>query len=160
MYPHSENRRILNPIKKILVPIDESSQAAEAAEYAGNLAKALDAEVLLITIVTLPRFTTPFLEGTPSYTITEDLLEKDMKYAKSYLEPAARRIAATGVKVASKIIKAEASVVNAICNTAKDEKVDLIIMGTTGMTRLKRILLGSISSGVVTYAHCPVLVVR
>lgn len=147
-------------ITKILVPIDESSQAAKAADYAGNLAKAVGAEILLITVVTLPRFTTPFIEGTPSYTITDELLEKDMKYAEGYLEPTARRIAATGVKVTSKIVKAEASVVNAICNTANDEKADLIIMGTTGMTGLKRILLGSISSGVVTYAHCPVLVVR
>ncbi len=147
-------------ITKILVPIDESSQAAKAADYAGNLAETVGADILLITVVSLPRFTTHFMEGTPSYTITDELLEKDMKYAEGYLEPTARRLAATGVKVTSKIVKAEASVVNAICNTANDEKADLIIMGTTGMTGLKRILLGSISSGVVTYAHCPVLVVR
>jgi nucleotide-binding universal stress UspA family protein len=150
----------LDLIKKILVPLDESSPSAKAAEYAGNLAKIVGAEILLITVVTLPRFTTPFVEGTPSYTITDELLEKDMKYAKGYLEPAERKIAATGVKVISKIVKAEASVVNAICNTANDENVDLIVMGTTGMTGLKKILLGSVSSGVVTYAHCPVLVVR
>jgi nucleotide-binding universal stress UspA family protein len=38
--------------------------------------------------------------------------------------------------------------------------MDLIIVGTRGITGFKRMLLGSISPGVVTYAHCPVLVVR
>ncbi|MGH9972472.1 MAG: universal stress protein [Nitrososphaeraceae archaeon] len=33
-------------------------------------------------------------------------------------------------------------------------------MGTRGITGFKRILLGSVASGVVTYAHCPMLVIR
>jgi nucleotide-binding universal stress UspA family protein len=36
----------------------------------------------------------------------------------------------------------------------------LIVIGSKGMSGLKRMLLGSIASGVVTYAHCPVLVVK
>lgn len=43
---------------------------------------------------------------------------------------------------------------------AEKENVDLIVVGTRGRSGFKRLLLGSIASGVVTYAHCPVLVVK
>jgi nucleotide-binding universal stress UspA family protein len=43
---------------------------------------------------------------------------------------------------------------------AEEKKMDLIVIGSKGMSGLKRMLLGSIASGVVTYAHCPVLVVK
>jgi nucleotide-binding universal stress UspA family protein len=43
---------------------------------------------------------------------------------------------------------------------AEGKKMDLIVIGSKGMSGIKRMLLGSIASGVVTYAHCPVLVVK
>jgi imidazoleglycerol phosphate synthase cyclase subunit len=47
-----------------------------------------------------------------------------------------------------------------ICRIARKENYDLIIIGNRGLNRLKRVLLGSISSKVVAAAHCPVLVVK
>ena len=52
------------------------------------------------------------------------------------------------------------SVVQAITDYAASEKIDLIVMGTRGMGGFKKMLLGSVSSGVVTHAQCAVLVVR
>ena len=43
---------------------------------------------------------------------------------------------------------------------AERNYIDLIVMGTRGKTGFKRLLLGSTASGVVTYAHCPVLIVK
>jgi nucleotide-binding universal stress UspA family protein len=43
---------------------------------------------------------------------------------------------------------------------AEDKEIDLIVVGTRGRTGIKKILLGSVASGVVTYAHCPVIVVK
>jgi universal stress protein A len=43
---------------------------------------------------------------------------------------------------------------------AKNEKVDLIVVGTKGRCGIKNLLIGSVAKGVVDYAHCPVLVVR
>lgn len=37
---------------------------------------------------------------------------------------------------------------------------DLVVVGSRGLTRSRRLLLGSVSSGLVNSAHCPVLVVR
>ena len=47
----------------------------------------------------------------------------------------------------------------AIVNYAEKE-VDLITIGTRGRTGITKMLLGSVASAVVTYAHCPVIVVK
>ncbi|MGH9973311.1 MAG: universal stress protein, partial [Nitrososphaeraceae archaeon] len=47
-----------------------------------------------------------------------------------------------------------------ILKYAEDEEIDLIVVGTRGRTGITRVLLGSVASGVVTYAHCPVIVVK
>jgi nucleotide-binding universal stress UspA family protein len=43
---------------------------------------------------------------------------------------------------------------------AEQEKIDLIVMGTRGHSGLKDLVLGSVASSVITYAHCPVMVVK
>jgi nucleotide-binding universal stress UspA family protein len=52
------------------------------------------------------------------------------------------------------------SVTDAIIDYATKNKIDLIVIGTKGMTGLKRFLMGSVAQGVVQHAHCPVLLVR
>jgi nucleotide-binding universal stress UspA family protein len=43
---------------------------------------------------------------------------------------------------------------------AEKENIDLVVIGTRGISGFKRLLIGSIASGVVKYAHCTVMVVR
>lgn len=50
--------------------------------------------------------------------------------------------------------------IDSIVNYAESKKADLIVIGTKGRTGLKRLLLGSVASGVVTHASCPVLITR
>lgn len=58
------------------------------------------------------------------------------------------------------MIIAEESIVSEIIEFAERENIDLIIMGTRGRTGFKKLLLGSVASEVVNFAHCPVLVIR
>lgn len=53
-----------------------------------------------------------------------------------------------------------ASAVGGIVSFAEIDNVDLIIIGTRGKTGFTKLLLGSVALGVVTYAHCPVMVVK
>jgi nucleotide-binding universal stress UspA family protein len=64
------------------------------------------------------------------------------------------------VSVKTDVIIATTSVVKEIVEYAEDNKVDMIVIGSRGVTGLKKILLGSVANGVVTYSHCPVLVVK
>jgi nucleotide-binding universal stress UspA family protein len=43
---------------------------------------------------------------------------------------------------------------------AEKDNVDLIIIGTRGRSGFRKLLLGGVASGVVTYSHCPVMVVK
>jgi nucleotide-binding universal stress UspA family protein len=51
-------------------------------------------------------------------------------------------------------------VLPAIVDYAEKNKVDLIVVGTRGRSGFTKLLLGSVASGVVTYASCPVMVVK
>jgi nucleotide-binding universal stress UspA family protein len=58
------------------------------------------------------------------------------------------------------IIVGKTSVANEIVQYAEKDKINIIIIGSRGISGFKRMLLGSVASGVVTYAHFPVFVVK
>ena len=62
--------------------------------------------------------------------------------------------------VKGETIRGSESVVQAIVEFAEQENVDLIVIGTRGLGGFKKMLVGSVSSGVITHAHCNVVVVR
>jgi nucleotide-binding universal stress UspA family protein len=65
------------------------------------------------------------------------------------------------VKIRTEVIIASTARIAAeIVDYGQQQNVDLIVVGTKGRSGFKRLLLGSVASGVVTYAHCPVLVVK
>jgi nucleotide-binding universal stress UspA family protein len=64
------------------------------------------------------------------------------------------------IKVSTKVILTGIAVYGEIIQYADQENIDLIVIGTRGKSGVKKLLLGSIASGVVTYAACPVLVTK
>ena len=71
-----------------------------------------------------------------------------------------KRTIDNGIQFDSKVILGGSSVVRAIIEYAEKNDIELIVMGTIGISGFKRLLLGSTASGVVTYSHCPVLLVK
>jgi len=66
----------------------------------------------------------------------------------------------SSIQVHSKIIISPMKASGIIINYAENMNVELIVVGTRGRSGFKRLFLGSVASDVVTYAHCPVLVVK
>ena len=64
------------------------------------------------------------------------------------------------IQLKTEVIATDRSTAGAIVEYAEHKNIDLIVIGTRGRSGIKRMLLGSVASGVVTYAHCPVLVVK
>ena len=97
---------------------------------------------------------------TPS--VVNELLDKSKQEARKWFDEIEKKAMAEGVNVKVEIVASPTSVVPAIVDYAEKNKVDLIITGTKGQRRsgLAKLLLGSVASGVVTYANCPVMVVK
>ncbi len=65
----------------------------------------------------------------------------------------------TQTKIETHIIISQ-STVKSILDFAEEKNVDLIVLGTRGRSGIKKLLLGSTASGIVTYSSCPVIVVK
>lgn len=146
-------------MKKILFPTDFSEAANHAFIYALNVAKQLKA-----TIITLHVFNRPDVRGSHMATSLEELF-KDMdlsvfenyKHAIPPLDKLARENDFGDLNI--KHVLEEGPVVETIIEVANRDEIDLIVMGTTGASGLKKILLGSIAGEVLESANCPALVV-
>jgi len=74
------------------------------------------------------------------------------------LAEGAEKVKAEGVEVDT--ILREGHAVHEIVKAAEEGKFDLIVMGARGLSRIKEIILGSVSDGVIRNAPCPVLVTK
>jgi nucleotide-binding universal stress UspA family protein len=141
---------------KILVAIHESSKSADkAVDYATRIAKDYNAILVVLYVV---RTQTNSEAVTPSHVVDFK------KQAQAYLTDISEKIHKNNeseniVKVKTEII-ASIKVAHAIADYAKDKHIDLIVVGPRGRSKLKSLVLGSVTSDVVRLANCPVLTVR
>ncbi len=133
-------------VKKILVPTDGSEASRAAVAPALDIARQTSAEVVTLFVVDVPH---PWVKG-----VAEAV-------KKNAGEPAINEVAKAAEKENLKVrgLIEEGNVANTILKVAEKEKIDLIVMATRGASATK-MLLGSVASSVITYASCPVLVVR
>jgi nucleotide-binding universal stress UspA family protein len=81
------------------------------------------------------------------------------KEAQKYLDKITLKANEKNIQIITKII-ASTDTAGGIVDYAEDNNFDLIVIGTRGKSGFKKTLLGSVASKVVTYAHCPVMVVK
>jgi len=119
---------------------------------AALLAKNLGSEVKLLYVVpTLSIYTAPLAND--YYAIHEEKAEGIVRQAMAVFEK-------KGVEAKCETVRAQWSIVETIVNYAYDKRSDIILMGARGLGGFKKMLMGSVSSGVVEHAHCPVLIIR
>jgi len=151
----SENTEFEN----ILVPLDGSEHSIKAVEYAGRMAKGFNSKLIALYI----------LPSSIRYNLSSDnenseinsqfnqIIQRSYIEAQNWLKDIVKKI---DIEIVTEVIIAKESIVSEIIEFAELRSIDLIIMGTRGRTGFKKLLLGSVASGVVTYSHCPVLVIR
>lgn len=146
---------------KILVPIDGSEMSMQAASLALRVAKRYDAEVIVLHVVNIDQY----LQSLGVYRLSyPEPIKKKVEEAKNeaavWFNEIQRNAEQNNVRTRFEVIDTPLSVVGAIVNFAEQQKADLIIIGTRGRSGFTKLLLGSVASGVVTYAPCPVLVAK
>ncbi|MGD6934187.1 MAG: universal stress protein [Candidatus Bathyarchaeia archaeon] len=138
-------------IKLILVPTDGSGHSVRAAEYAVSVAKVHKAKILVVYVI--DNFVVDQFAKVSS-SIEQDLKESGQGYINYIVGLAEKQ----GVAVESIVTKGQPY--EKIVDLAKNQNVDLIVMGTTGRRSTERILIGSVTQRVIEYSPCPVLVIK
>ena len=140
---------------KIVIGVDGSKESIEAANYAIGLAKKDNAQLIVLTVLKLPSF-----YGWSAIEAPKEWQEKDRVETQQWFDKISQMAKENNVEVRTQIIERPISIEAAIVNFAEEEKADLIVVGTRGRTGFSKQLLGSVASGIVTYAHCAVMVVK
>ena len=138
--------------KHILLGVDGSDHALNAAKTAGDLARNMKSEILRIVVAYEP--VPPYL-GEPNL---QAAISARMNEAETTLKKAVQAVGMLPGEVHTEIL--EGPPAEAILDVANTRKSDLIVMGSRGLGRLAGALLGSQSQKVVRHANCPVLIVR
>jgi nucleotide-binding universal stress UspA family protein len=135
--------------KTIVLATDGSRYSAAATERAIAFAKSYGGELRVISAVDVP---SEFHAEAPQ--AVEDLVRK----AQGFTADVKKSAAAAGVPAEAFVAEAEAD--RAINSLAREQKADIIVLGSHGRTGLRRLLMGSVAEKVIGHATCPVLVVK
>lgn len=137
-------------MKKILVAVDGSEPSKEAFEYSLKEAEKVGEKLTILQVI-------------PSFGYEEDLIEeplkKEIKEAEEFTEKLKRQAQEKKIEVQTEVLVGS-DVVTEIARYADENDYDLVVVGSRGKTGLETVRLGSVSTGVINRAHCPVLVVR
>jgi nucleotide-binding universal stress UspA family protein len=137
--------------EKILVPFDGSEHSLKALQVALQMALKFNGKITLVHVYSIGGLA---ISPTPVH----EFIEAIRKAGAGILADGEKRVKAEGVQVETLLIEGHA--VEQIVKTCREGKFDIIVMGARGLSRIKEMLLGSVSDGVIRHACCPVLVVK
>ena len=140
-------------MKRILVPTDFSPQAENALRVATNLAKKNNSEIYLMHSLNLPSHLN---ETGKSGAMPESLYF--VRLAEKEFEPLLQRSYLDGLEIHQAIGHGE--IYDDVKQTVKEKDIDLIVMGSHGLSGFKEMFIGSNTEKVVRTSKIPVLVIK
>jgi nucleotide-binding universal stress UspA family protein len=141
-------------MKPVMLATDGSPTAEKATEAAIELAQELGTELIVVTVWEIP-YTTVGLAPAP---VAGDLAQLSEDGAKKVASDAAARAEEAGVE--TRTVTVRGITVQEICAAAETFDPRFLVIGSHGWGLVRRTLFGSVSTGVLHRATCPVLVIR
>ena len=166
----------MKPYSKILVPYDNSKLSDSALEHAITIAKMASisssgGSVNVILFYVTPVIYTPFTIGFISLksnktgdtiTLREYIKELHHEIKENTTEMLDRKIKKfhniDNISLTSKVMIGNPA--DEIIRFANNKKIDIIVMGTTGLSGITKFVFGSVARNVSEKAPCPVMLVR
>ncbi len=151
-------------IRKILVPVDGSSASVKALQYAAHLAELGAANnIELIIVHVLEDVKQGGAIGLQAkygnVRIVEGFKRARREAALEWMKQIEEAAKKKGIQIKSEVLDGDAKA-EVIIDYASENGIDLIVVGSRGLTGFKRLLLGSVANAIVGNAPCPVMVVR
>jgi nucleotide-binding universal stress UspA family protein len=147
-------------VKKILIAIDKSGYKDKISTYAITLAKSLGATVTAIHVVdnaslgAVGNMIGYYRGGSP-----EDYQMAVKKQAEGFLNETKIMFEKEGINTTTEVV-IKNSAAEGIVDYAKDNGIDLILVGTKGLSGVSKFLMGGVANSVIAHAHCPVIAIR
>jgi nucleotide-binding universal stress UspA family protein len=146
-----------------LVPVDGSINSMKAIDYAVDLAEKYKGELIALHVLysqTGFAFHKETVAGTITSSSLNDLNLEAKQEAEKGFKEINKRAEKMNVQIKTEVVFTVISIVEGILTYAEKENIDLIIIGSKGKSGWKKLIVGSVASGISTYAHCPVLIVK
>jgi nucleotide-binding universal stress UspA family protein len=144
-------------MEPILLATDGSPSAAEATREAIGLAKRLDAPLVATAVEHVDTASLGYY-GYGLSTVYSELKKGAHDQVEGTLERVARQAEDAGVECET--VPLEGLVVEEICKLAAERRPELLVVGAHGWGPVRRLFFGSVSTGLLHDAPCPVLVAR
>jgi nucleotide-binding universal stress UspA family protein len=141
-------------IRRIVVAVDGSENSMRAVKAASKISKDNNADLIILHVVTIPA------AAYGEFPMPDKIEQQARENGEKFVAAAMSLAGEGGIRATAAFVQHMDSPVKGITDYADNNKIDLIVVGTRGLGGFKRLLLGSVASGVVHYAHCSVLVVR
>lgn len=141
----------------IIVGVDGSAHSQRALEWAIEEAAIRHAPLTVLTVLTVHQANVGYWGSETSYPPDHALAEQARQSAHDAVAKAAAQLGGSGP--ASVTVRAvSGSPAEELLDAARD--ADMIVIGSRGAGGFPRLLIGSVSSHVAHYAHCPVVIIR
>lgn len=142
-------------VQKILFPIDFSESTEKYIPWVKTLVKQFDATLYLTSVTPdMSNFATFYAPHASIKGFQKEVQTGAEKKMKEFIALHFRDVP----KIETRVLTGRPA--DRVIELAKQEKIDLIIMGTHGRTGLERTIFGSVADKVVKNAPCPVLTIR
>jgi nucleotide-binding universal stress UspA family protein len=143
--------------QKVLVPLDGSSLSECTLSHVKSLIK--DGAAGEITLLNIMKIDLPWTEMDAAHFDINALRKPLFASSRKYLSEVQNRLSSEGIKAKTESLEAN-SPAYAITDYAQKHGMELIVMATHGYTGLKKIMMGSVASGVLHSSPVPVLLIR
>lgn len=150
-------------INRVLIALDYNPTAQKVAEFGFSMAKSMDAEVILLHVMTDPEFYytagySPIMGFTGEMDmgpVQMDSVERLKMASLQYLEKSKQHLGNDAIRTMVK----EGDFADSILETAKEVHANIIVLGSHSRKWLENVLMGSVTEKVMRHTSIPLLIV-
>lgn len=143
---------VTKKLRNMLVPFDGSKNSFRGLDVAISIAKEAESSITLFHCIDVP----PHSE----FKATGEIENRLRKEVNRFMEKAENIVTKEGIKVRKKVTKGNVGYHIVKYAHSKNEKFDMVVIGSRGMGSIKSMFLGSVSNYVLHTSKIPVLVVK
>ncbi len=142
---------------KILIGVDDSPYSKAALDFVKKTPWPAGSKVLVLSVVR-PVVGVYAEVYAPQPDYLGRVMDEQVKFHQELASKAEQSLGGSGLMSEARVLEGDPRM--ALVDTAREERVDLVVVGSHGRTGISKLVLGSVASHVVTHAPCSVLVVK